>query len=339
MVIGLGGKVFAQKSYTSILRSDIHYYSSSALAKDIKAGKLKLSSNVNELFWINRVLDRWNIALRDGQVFKKGDTEIFQLSSGFTNLQDARNYIADILSNHCKDFDATFKKGEYKIGRAEEGRMNAITVDLERDARAGEKITMLVPSSFGNEVSKSDGDYPLIDTFSLYCLNDIEKVKFKKPDPAQPLVAVKQQETVSVLSPSYEMTYRPMLDSYGSTYNTYNTVNNPPAPPVDKHPNRAIWIGVGANVLTTMVNFAMNLFMMRRLQRQTMPYQAPQIYPYQYQQVQTPVANPGSIQGNTGSVDYTPIQGSTTGTVLYTPIQGGTTLQQIYDPVQGWIWK
>lgn len=373
MATALVGKVSAQKSYTSILRSDVHYYSSSTLAKDIKAGKLKLSNNVTELFWINRTLDRWNAALIEGDVRKPGDTEIFQLSSSFTDLQDARDYIADILSNHCRDFDATFKKGEMRIGRAEEGRINAITVDLERDARAGEKITMLVPSSFTGKVSKSDGNYPLIDGFSLYCLNDTEKVKVKKSSPVQPIVKVKEDKP-SILSPGNEVTYKGITDNTtatttttgtGNTYNTYNTVNTPPPPPVDKHPNRGIWAGIGVGVLGTAINFAMNLFMMRQMQRQTVPTITPPapIYVYQAPPV-TPTSTGTPIQGNTGTVDYTPIQGNTgnvgynpiqgatgntvnynpvqgvtNGVVAYDPVQGATGQKWVYDPIQGWVFK
>jgi hypothetical protein len=375
MATALVGKVFAQtqKSYTSILRSDVHYYSSSTLAKDIKAGKLKLSNNVTELFWINRTLDRWNAALIDGDVRKPGDTEIFQLSSSFTDLQDARDYIADILSNHCRDFDATFKKGECRIGRAEEGRMNTITVDLDRDARAGEKITMLVPSSFTGKVSKSDGNYPLIDGFSLYCLNDTEKVKVKKSDPVQSIVKVKEDKP-SILSPGNEVTYKGIADNTtatttttgtGNTYNTYNTVNTPPPPPVDKHPNRGIWAGIGVGVLGTAINFAMNLFMMKQMQRQTVPTITPPapIYVYQAPPV-TPTSTGTPIQGNTGTVDYTPIQGNTgnvgynpiqgatgntvnynpvqgvtNGVVAYDPVQGATGQKWVYDPIQGWVFR
>ncbi len=351
------GKVFAQTqtAHSSILRSDVHYSSSSVLAKDIKAGKLKLSGNVTELFWINRQLDRWNAALVENQVLKIGDTEYFQLRSRFTNLQDARDYIADILSNHCKDFDATFKKGECKIGRAELGRTNAITVDFERDARDGERLTMLVPSSF-TEVSKSDGDLPLIDSFSLYCLNDVEMVKAKKPAPKQPVE--EKKVTSSLVSIGYEVTYNPIVDkgtfatttAGNNTYNTYNTVNTPPPPPVDKHPNRGIFISAGVGLVTTVVAFLLN----RRMQQsypQPVGY-SPQVYTYQAPNnpvITNPapiqgntgnVYNPPPIQGNTGSnVWYDPIQGSSNGVVGYNPIQGGTTLQQYYDPVQGLIWK
>lgn len=206
--------------YEPFFKSNYHWTSTTKLANDLETGRVKFSSKVTELQFINLQIQNWNLRMKEFGVVDTANKQ-YQLPV-FSNTGDARSFFVKLLYNNSLDDKSAWEKGYYKIGRVEKNTGHFLT-DWERPSYPGEVVASLNPNTLPG-VNKSDGDYPDIPGFSLWCGNNLvvkkDPVKEKPVTPPAPPVADNKNNNQSLVENS---SYH---NNGGATHNYEINVDN-----------------------------------------------------------------------------------------------------------------